>query len=212
LPYFGWGDIPDQYRRLWDGDDGESPRPRRPSRSDLPPLLWHWRQKGSGDRPTGCRARVLNLESSPRRRHDTGDLPVLEPSSARSTAASLLRAEVRMSRHNTVRACCAPGHSGQTERTLLRNDRGKLLAQAVFADAGLKHGMTSEPRPPLAASKRRVQALPAAQALDPRSMPRGQAARARPCTAGSQRNRRQLRLVFPLPTLLPASATSSRAC
>jgi hypothetical protein len=46
LPYFGWGDIPDQYGRLWDGDDGESPRPRRPSRSDLPPLLWHWRQEG----------------------------------------------------------------------------------------------------------------------------------------------------------------------
>lgn len=44
LPYFGWGDIPDQYRRLWDADDGESPRPRRPKQSDLPPLLWSWRQ------------------------------------------------------------------------------------------------------------------------------------------------------------------------
>lgn len=29
LPYFGWGDIPDQYRRRWD-DDGESPQPRLP--------------------------------------------------------------------------------------------------------------------------------------------------------------------------------------
>jgi hypothetical protein len=45
LPYFGWGDIPDQYRRLWDGDDGENPRPRRPKQSDLPPLLWSWRQE-----------------------------------------------------------------------------------------------------------------------------------------------------------------------
>jgi hypothetical protein len=45
LPYFRWGDIPDQYRRLWDGDDGESPRPRRPRHSDLPPLLWSWRQE-----------------------------------------------------------------------------------------------------------------------------------------------------------------------
>jgi hypothetical protein len=27
LPYWGWGDIPDQYRRRWDGDDGESPMP-----------------------------------------------------------------------------------------------------------------------------------------------------------------------------------------
>jgi hypothetical protein len=27
LPYWGWGDIPDQYRRRWDHDDGESPPP-----------------------------------------------------------------------------------------------------------------------------------------------------------------------------------------
>lgn len=28
LPYWGWGDIPDQYLRRWDGDDGDSrPRP-----------------------------------------------------------------------------------------------------------------------------------------------------------------------------------------
>jgi hypothetical protein len=26
-PYWGWGDIPDQYRRRPDGDDGESPPP-----------------------------------------------------------------------------------------------------------------------------------------------------------------------------------------
>jgi len=44
LPYFGWGDIPDQYRRLWDADDGESPRPRRRRQSDLPPLLLSWRE------------------------------------------------------------------------------------------------------------------------------------------------------------------------
>lgn len=30
LPYWGWGDIPDQYRRRWDGDDGESPQPENP--------------------------------------------------------------------------------------------------------------------------------------------------------------------------------------
>ena len=30
LPYWGWGDIPDQYRRQWDGDDGESPQPTDP--------------------------------------------------------------------------------------------------------------------------------------------------------------------------------------
>ena len=30
LPNFGWGDIPDQYGRRWNGDDGESPPPRDP--------------------------------------------------------------------------------------------------------------------------------------------------------------------------------------
>ena len=34
LPYWGWGDIPDQYGRGWDGDDGESRPPRRPVQPD----------------------------------------------------------------------------------------------------------------------------------------------------------------------------------
>jgi hypothetical protein len=38
LPYFGWGDIPDQYRRHWDGDDRESSPPRDPGLTGLPPL------------------------------------------------------------------------------------------------------------------------------------------------------------------------------
>jgi hypothetical protein len=42
LPYWGWGDIPDQYRRRWDGDDGESPRPKDPKLSDLPPIRPWW--------------------------------------------------------------------------------------------------------------------------------------------------------------------------
>ena len=42
LPYWGWGDIPDQYRRLWDGDDGESDPPEDPGLSDLPPLRPWW--------------------------------------------------------------------------------------------------------------------------------------------------------------------------
>jgi Plasmid pRiA4b ORF-3-like protein len=36
LPFWGWGDIPDQYGRRWDGDDGESPVPSKPRRVDLP--------------------------------------------------------------------------------------------------------------------------------------------------------------------------------
>jgi hypothetical protein len=42
LPYWGWGDIPDQYHRRWDGDDGETPMPPDPGPSDLPPLRSMW--------------------------------------------------------------------------------------------------------------------------------------------------------------------------
>jgi hypothetical protein len=43
LPFFGWGDLPDQYRRRWDGDDGEEdPPPPNPELSDLPPLHPGW--------------------------------------------------------------------------------------------------------------------------------------------------------------------------
>lgn len=42
LPYWGWGDIPDQYRRRWDGDDGESTPPEDPGLSDLPALRPWW--------------------------------------------------------------------------------------------------------------------------------------------------------------------------
>lgn len=42
LPYWGWGDIPDQYGRRWDGDDGESPQPIDPGLADLPPLRSRW--------------------------------------------------------------------------------------------------------------------------------------------------------------------------
>jgi hypothetical protein len=44
LPYWGWGDIPDQYGRRWDGDDGEElslPGPD-PELIDLPPLRPEW--------------------------------------------------------------------------------------------------------------------------------------------------------------------------
>jgi hypothetical protein len=42
LPYWGWGTIPDQYGRAWDGDDGESPPPLDPGLADLPPLRPWW--------------------------------------------------------------------------------------------------------------------------------------------------------------------------
>ncbi|MFK3981836.1 hypothetical protein ACI2K4_15855 [Micromonospora sp. NPDC050397] len=44
LPYRGWGDLPDQYGRRWNGDDGRSEPPKPPAESlgDLPPLLSWW--------------------------------------------------------------------------------------------------------------------------------------------------------------------------
>ena len=42
LPYWGWGDIPDQYGRRWDDDEGESPAPPNAGRTDLPPLRPGW--------------------------------------------------------------------------------------------------------------------------------------------------------------------------
>jgi hypothetical protein len=43
LPCWGWGDIPDQYGRRWDGDDSSSPMPKAPNGlADLPPILPGW--------------------------------------------------------------------------------------------------------------------------------------------------------------------------
>jgi hypothetical protein len=33
-PYWGWGTIPDQYDRLWNGDDGETLPPEPPAKLD----------------------------------------------------------------------------------------------------------------------------------------------------------------------------------
>jgi hypothetical protein len=41
MPYFGWGDVPDQYGRRWDGDDGESPTPSAPAQMD-PMSFFTW--------------------------------------------------------------------------------------------------------------------------------------------------------------------------
>jgi Plasmid pRiA4b ORF-3-like protein len=43
LPFFGWGDIPDQYGRRFGGDiDDGDPVPPDPQMRDLPPLLPGW--------------------------------------------------------------------------------------------------------------------------------------------------------------------------
>jgi len=52
VPFFGWGTIPDQYGRHWDGDDGESRQPKNPGLADLPPLRPYW---GPRDRERGGR-------------------------------------------------------------------------------------------------------------------------------------------------------------
>ncbi len=45
LPYWGWGEIPDQYGRRSEDDDGETPLARDPGLSDLPRLRPHWGQR-----------------------------------------------------------------------------------------------------------------------------------------------------------------------
>ena len=58
LPFFGWGDIPDQYGRRWDGDGGDDELPADPQRSDLPPLEPGWGEQV----PAGLRRlRTINL-------------------------------------------------------------------------------------------------------------------------------------------------------
>lgn len=42
MPYWGWGSIPDQYGRRWDGDDGETPPPADLELTDLPALQPGW--------------------------------------------------------------------------------------------------------------------------------------------------------------------------
>ena len=46
LPYFGWGNIPDQYGRAWAEEDVEAPRMLDPELTDLPPLRPGWGPKG----------------------------------------------------------------------------------------------------------------------------------------------------------------------
>jgi len=42
LPYFGWGNIPDQYGRAWANEDDEGPTPLDPELKDLPALRPGW--------------------------------------------------------------------------------------------------------------------------------------------------------------------------
>ena len=45
LPYFGWGNIPDQYGRAWAKADDEALTPLDPKLTDLPPLRPGWGPK-----------------------------------------------------------------------------------------------------------------------------------------------------------------------
>ncbi len=46
LPYWGWGAIPDQYGREFDGDDGDTDLAPDPELTDLPALRPHWGPRG----------------------------------------------------------------------------------------------------------------------------------------------------------------------
>ncbi|GGL21600.1 IS1096 element passenger TnpR family protein [Mangrovihabitans endophyticus] len=49
-PFYGLGDLPDQYQRRWPGDDGDSAPPKRPRNpmAGLPPLLPWWGPRDHG--------------------------------------------------------------------------------------------------------------------------------------------------------------------
>jgi len=44
-PYFGWGNIPDQFGRAWAEEDAEATRRLDPELTDLPPLRPGWGPK-----------------------------------------------------------------------------------------------------------------------------------------------------------------------
>ncbi len=63
LPCFGWGSVPDQYGRRWDGDDGESPEPRPPADPD-PMVSFDWPHVVSPGRPRLRGAELPALRSA----------------------------------------------------------------------------------------------------------------------------------------------------
>lgn len=69
---WGWGTIPDQYGRLWDGDDGETPVPRRPP-GRHPMLDFGWPTHGSAQ-PVDLR----ELRGATYRRDVAGILTAIE--------------------------------------------------------------------------------------------------------------------------------------
>ena len=83
---FGWGDLPDQYGRRWDGDDGESPLPPAPAQRD--PMSWFtW-----PDVPAGpCRAAVDRRALAAESALTGADLPALLVALARGDATAVVR-------------------------------------------------------------------------------------------------------------------------
>jgi hypothetical protein len=55
VPYFGWGAIPDQHGRRWDGDDGSSSVPEQPDPplGDLPDIHHTWGRRAYPAMPAG---------------------------------------------------------------------------------------------------------------------------------------------------------------
>ena len=53
LPFWGWGELPDQYGRRFADDDGECDPPPNPGLTDLPPLRPWWGPQGSSPHRPG---------------------------------------------------------------------------------------------------------------------------------------------------------------
>src|SRR5260370_1086528 len=79
LPCWGWGGIPDQYGRRWDGDDGSSPMPKAPNGlAGLPPILPGWgarRARPTASPADGSAIRYLALITETAAATSTGHAP-----------------------------------------------------------------------------------------------------------------------------------------
>jgi hypothetical protein len=105
VPYFGWGDIPDQYGRRWGSDDGSSPVPPPPDPplGDLPAELhYSWGARpapgdltGDGPVPTTGSGDVADVITGPWTSLEGRDTPLPAPVPWTYEAIQDLRAAVR---------------------------------------------------------------------------------------------------------------------
>lgn len=126
----GWGVLPDQHGRAFEGDDGETPPPPAPDppTSDLPPLLHGWGPWDPPDRVADDRT-VLQAILAPRMRD--WDLTALRELRIAIAAGDVAGAERLLVRHDVVEVAhqAAPALLGLARR---RGGMGRSLIGEVL--------------------------------------------------------------------------------